>query len=103
MTETLLLNVDVRGVAYRPPEAQTEASKLNQSDPLVLVPEPTNEHDNFAVKVCTEGKLTHIGYLPKGLNVVVHRLLVAGFDVRAHVRTSRPRGLECSVVLVSDD
>lgn len=40
-----------------------------------LVPEPTNPHDKFAVRVEIDG--THVGYLPRGSARRYHRRLVA--------------------------
>lgn len=52
--------IHVAGVSFR----QREVAQVCEGEQLVLVLEPTNRHDNNAIKVCRlNGE--HIGYLPR--------------------------------------
>ena len=112
----LLLKAMVAGLFYRTEEERSAAAALVPGDQVQLVPEPENPHDKLAVKVMAHRDLQkaptlgskssgyHIGFLPKGLNVVPHRLLVAGFDLEAVVLPADKEGVVwISISLVTDD
>lgn len=53
----------VKGLKYRDQDAINEAQYLDDGDTLILVPEPNNSVDPYAVRVITLNG-THIGYVP---------------------------------------
>ena len=57
----------VRGTYYRDKDAQVAAWKLKTGDEILLIKEPTNQYDPYAVKVCTKSGF-HIGYVPSELS-----------------------------------
>jgi len=58
-----ILEVNLAGLYYRPKKAHEIARYLNVGDRLELKRNPSNQYDNFAVKVMAYG--THIGFIPK--------------------------------------
>jgi hypothetical protein len=80
----------VVGVTYRP-HAVAEACRATGAagvSPAVLVPDPENEHDSFAVKVVIGIAGHHVGWLSRHISPVLQPALIA-FSV-AH--DSRPVG-----------
>lgn len=51
--------------------------KLQENDPLILVREPDNRHDEHAISVQTTGGLK-LGYLPRKTNLILSRLMDEG-------------------------
>lgn len=69
------------------------AKQLVPGDELYLVPEPANVHDGYAVSVHTrdvDDSLLQIGWIPKGQNEMLHRLLVAGVEIRCKIISHDP-------------
>ena len=52
---------------------------MSGEEELTLVAEPENEYDQYAVKVLADGK--HIGYIKKGRNETISKLLLDGSSV----------------------
>lgn len=59
--------------------------KLSENDPLVLMREPNNEFDEHAISVHTTGGLK-LGYLPRGNNLILSRLMNEGICCLAKPR-----------------
>ena len=59
------------------------AKTLTAGDELILQRDLGNSYDNFAIKVMYEGD--QIGWIPKGQNEILSRLLDAECDLRARV------------------
>jgi hypothetical protein len=79
----------VAGVKFRPDKDIDEAvshirkfrSDADGSVPLRLVGEPGNRYDRYAVKVIMDifdGEISHIGYVPKPINVDIWALRGGG-------------------------
>jgi len=63
----------IKGVYYRPDNAQDEAFDLNPYDRVSLRTEPSNAYDEYAVKVMSNSK--HIGYIPSEYSLEVFRTI----------------------------
>lgn len=59
------------------------AKQIEAGDELELRRDAHNQYDQFAIKVCFDGE--QIGWIPKGQNEILARLLDHGLDVRAKV------------------
>lgn len=59
------------------------ARNIQVGDELTLERDRGNNYDNFAIKVKYDGD--HIGWIPKGQNEILARLLDADCDLRARV------------------
>jgi hypothetical protein len=57
--------VAVAGVSHRPDELQDDGFAPGR--PLVLVPEPENEHDPHAIGIWDEARRVQVGYVPAEL------------------------------------
>jgi hypothetical protein len=57
--------VAVAGVSHRPEELQDDGFAPGR--PLVLVPEPENEHDPHAIGIWDEARRVQVGYVPAEL------------------------------------
>jgi hypothetical protein len=98
-----LLAFEVAGVTYRPAHAQERADVLQTGELLDLEREPDNEFDKYAIKVFAlddDGvRRTHIGYIPKTLNVCVANLMDAGMSMHSRVvRVERKASLRVAVL-----
>jgi hypothetical protein len=62
--------IPVAGVSFRP-EALSDSS-FDPGRPLVLVPEPENEHDPNAIAVWNEERTLQVGYVPADLAPELH-------------------------------
>lgn len=62
-----VLNIRVVGVTYE--GRQAKIAGLLLSDPVRIVPEPDNPYDPnaLAVHVAHEGKVEHVGYIPRDM------------------------------------
>ncbi|HLW51334.1 MAG TPA: HIRAN domain-containing protein [Candidatus Angelobacter sp.] len=77
--------LQVHGVAYR----QAALRRCRVGDGLQLVPEPTNRHDPFAVKVCrANGDM--IGYIPADQSGRMSHDLASGWVYRVTVEEIFP-------------
>lgn len=56
------LELNVAGIFYRKNKAKKVARALKIGDPVYLIMEPYNIHDDFAVKIIAKNE--HIGYIP---------------------------------------
>jgi hypothetical protein len=65
----LLRNVPIVGNAHRDEHAKAVFAGLKKGEELELHLEPTNPHDEFAVKVLVEG--VHVGYIPRESSAVL--------------------------------
>lgn len=64
------INADVKGTYYRTTDEISAARMCEVGDTLILVPEPSNTADSYAVKVITmEG--VHIGYISSEFSKIV--------------------------------
>lgn len=73
--ELMVLDCHVAGTAYQDVEA-VEPS-LKAGDKFLLIREPENKHDQFAVAIYTASK-NKLGYLPRSKNETIARLMDAG-------------------------
>lgn len=79
---TVFIACTIAGTKFRDIEAQVTAARLKKGDPLVLVPEPDNKHDKYAVKVMTpEG--TFLGYVPRVFSYEVAAAIAQGEELRS--------------------
>lgn len=64
---TRTLNIRVAGVTYE--NRQSIIAGLLLTDPARIVPEPENPYDPnaLAVHVAHEGKVSHVGYIPRDM------------------------------------
>lgn len=69
-----LIEFEVAGLTYRPPEAMDRARKLFFGEKVCLVKEPDNLHDERAIKIMTDDDI-HIGYVPRFLCTEVSNLM----------------------------
>lgn len=72
------------GLEFRPGSIQYKASRLRCGEKLTLVPEPDNEHDEFAVKVC-KGQ-SKLGYVPRRLSPSFQKNILKGNFVDCRVK-----------------
>lgn len=77
----------IAGTNYRMPSERAVAGALKRGDLLAFEPEPepSNQHDRFAVKIVVPdsddrngGTQAHVGYIPRGVNEPIANLLQAG-------------------------
>ncbi|MFM7216412.1 MAG: HIRAN domain-containing protein [Bacteroidota bacterium] len=73
--ELVVLECHIAGTSYL--ELDKVEPGLKQGDKLLLLREPDNEHDRFAVVIFT-AESQKLGYLPRNRNESVARLLDAG-------------------------
>ena len=59
------------------------AKELEAGDELGLERDPLNRFDDYAIKVMYEGD--QIGWIPKGQNEILSKLLDHGLDIRAKI------------------
>ena len=71
------------GLFYRTEAAQEEASSLCIGDSLSLKRNPSNEYDEFAVKVMSNSY--HIGFIPQDYSEYVSTELKKGNKFRVYV------------------
>jgi len=69
----------VAGVKFRPD--WKSFVDLDISQPVTLIGEPQNQYDRYAVKVLLG--TTHIGYVPKPINVDIWAVHKAGYKAEA--------------------
>ena len=80
----------VRGVRHMPaPQTEMRVSSLVPGDELVIVPEPDNPHDSFAVRLETPDGVA-VGYLPAYLAADVRHLLAECGAVSVSVERVNP-------------
>ena len=85
MSATLLLHTIIAGTNFRSKADLRKASQdMQPADLLMLEREPTNPHDSKAVKVSTSSG-AFLGYVPKGPNAPISRLMAAGKNLQAEV------------------
>jgi hypothetical protein len=77
-----------RLAGFRHHEAPTLLPALRAGSPLILSAEPDNPHDGDAVAIHWQGHM--LGYLPRGENLVVARLLARQRRLSARVRCLIP-------------
>lgn len=77
-----------RLAGFRHHEAPTLWPVLRAGTPLTLIPEQDNPHDDDAVAIHWHGH--KLGYLPRGENLVVARLLARQRRLSARVRRLEP-------------
>jgi hypothetical protein len=77
-----------RLAGFRHHEAPTLWPALRAGMPLTLIPEQNNPHDGDAVAIHWHGH--KLGYLPRGENLVVARLLARQRRLSARVRRLEP-------------
>ena len=65
------------------------ARNIQAGDELILERDSGNSYDNFAIKVLYDED--QIGWIPKGQNEILYRLLDAECDLRARVISHDPR------------
>lgn len=70
------LTVALHGAAYTHDgvDPQDILPHMSRRQQVILIPDPDNEYDSYAVKVCTTDGL-HIGWLPAGTKDVFNRLM----------------------------
>ncbi|MFM2208232.1 MAG: hypothetical protein RL213_2207 [Bacteroidota bacterium] len=73
--ELLVLECHIAGTSYL--DLEEVEPRLKPDDRFLLLREPKNEHDTFAVAIHTVEK-EKLGYLPRDKNETVARLLDAG-------------------------
>lgn len=96
----LFRNARVVGSQFRDEAAKAAYASLAKGEVLTLELEPTNEHDEFAVKVLVEG--LHIGYIPREMSAVLHATGV-GADVVAVVsEVGTKGGVMCAVGILAE-
>ena len=59
------------------------ARQIEPGDEIILDRDVGNRYDDFAIRASYEGE--QIGWIPKGQNEIIARLLDAGLDIRAKV------------------
>lgn len=85
--DTTPITFFVAGVQFRPGSVlrTVRDELLGVADyttfPVTLVGEPSNQYDDYAVKVMAGGQ--HIGYVPKPLNINIWSLRDAGYKPAA--------------------
>lgn len=73
--ELVVLECHIAGTSYL--ELEEVEPDLKVGDRFFLIREPDNEFDRFAVAIYSSSKIK-LGYLPKGRNETIARLLDAG-------------------------
>lgn len=76
---------EITGLSFRPKAAKLLAQQLLEDQELVLLPEPDNRFDPFAVQIIEPLSEVHIGYVPRKISMVVAQALENGRKVVAHV------------------
>lgn len=79
---TLLLETPVAGFRYHAGERAWP--RMHQGDPVALVREPDNPHDDKAVAVFWQG--AKLGYIPRADNTVIANLLDQGALVGGRIQ-----------------
>ncbi|REJ85194.1 MAG: restriction endonuclease [Bacteroidetes bacterium] len=73
--ELLVLECHIAGTSYL--DLEEIEPKLKEGDKFLLIREPENKHDEFAVAIFTQEK-EKLGFLPRDRNETIARLLDAG-------------------------
>ncbi|HRH65290.1 MAG TPA: HIRAN domain-containing protein [Bacteroidia bacterium] len=73
--ELMVLDCHVAGTSYQ--DLDEAEPTMNPGDRFLLIREPQNEHDTFAVAIYTAGR-KKLGYLPRNKNETIARLMDAG-------------------------
>jgi hypothetical protein len=99
--ELVVLECHVAGTSYQ--ELGEIEPTLKQADRFLLLREPANEFDNFAVAIYTSNR-EKLGYLPRAKNETVSRLLDAGKTIFGELHSKEWEGewlkLEVKIYLV---
>ena len=86
--KSVMMNTfSIAGMAYYP--GIHHLDRLSVEQPLRLIPEPENPHDEFAVKILTDDGLM-LGYVPRSDNKAISRLLTAGLPLAARISGIHP-------------
>ncbi|MCU7939514.1 MAG: hypothetical protein KZQ64_16290 [gamma proteobacterium symbiont of Bathyaustriella thionipta] len=81
-TQLVLLNkCSIAGFQYY--QGQKLISKINKKETLILIAEPENQFDKYAVEVYYQA--TKLGYIPRNENKHISRILRAGVNLHAKV------------------
>ena len=72
--------------------------KLKRGSAVTLVPEPTNEHDPHAIKVCVDG--VHVGYVPASETDAVRQCMAADWYVRGWLSGGASKRVENGAVII---
>lgn len=75
----------LQGIWANEADRELLRGNLRENMPLHLVPEPTNPHDRFAVKVILAGNGAHLGYVPRILSPILSRKLNDDVDYYCRV------------------
>ena len=83
--DTFLMGMEIAGANFRP-LISLLYQQLEEGERLTLLREPNNEYDERAIAVLTqEGK--KLGYIPRVNNLILSRLMDAGYVLYALVRS----------------
>jgi hypothetical protein len=83
-TQVFLMETHVAGTIYH--DADEEAKSLKSGQQLVLKREPDNPHDDLAIEVLRQNG-ARLGYIPRNQNGVLARLMDAGKQICAEIRS----------------
>lgn len=76
----------VAGIPHRNPDLTVVADH----DELVLEPEPSNPHDDLAIKIIHKTSGQFLGYVPREQTTAVHTAREQGFEVFCRVTCYQP-------------
>ena len=82
----LIQRVALSGLSHH--EYSFYAKQISAGDELLLVPDEGNKYDQYAIKVdlpLEDETVAQIGWIPKGQNEMLFRLLKAGVEIRCKV------------------
>jgi len=81
-----IIEFELAGLYYRPKKAHEVAGRLNVGNSLELKRNPSNEYDEYAVKVFANG--THIGFIPQNYSEEVSTKIKKGNGYRVYVSST---------------
>jgi hypothetical protein len=95
--KSILLNkCSVAGFQYY--QGREVIELLQEKETLILLPEPDNQYDKYAVAIFYQDK--KLGYLPRSDNKHISRMLLAGIPLLCQVLATDPKKQAWYAVIV---
>ena len=85
-SQLFILECLIHGSHYYDCFSLIEKRGIFIGEPLVLIREPKNEFDNYAIEVFTQNR-EKLGYIPKKHNLVISNLMDQKVSINAFVET----------------
>jgi hypothetical protein len=83
--------IELAGLSFRPQEAKELVARLEVGHRFLLIPEPTNRYDPYAIQIVDPETEIHIGYVPRTVSAPISKALEGFTIVEATLAEPHPR------------